>query len=285
MKHFVLFGILILSVILIANYDPIFASHGNSHEETQHNQGHKKTIYVNSELSDCVGISPQKCMQIRDSVESSWDHFYDKIHGFTYESGFAYHLEVLITDVENPPADASSKKYELVKILSKNPRSMHSGNMDNSMGQHGMKDNMMGNHHMSYKGMCAAGFASLDGMCVLDDRCGAGAYAGKVCVMDGVMKQYLRPLHQKHAGISSENIICAEGTELMFKHHDGSPACIKSKSIEKIKHRGWQTQMPDLACTLEYMPVCGIDGVSYGNMCAMNANHMAMKHNGACVEQ
>ena len=236
MKYYILFSVLILSVILIANHDPIFASHGNSHEEI-HDQVHKKTIYVDSELSDCVGVSPQKCMMVRDSAESNWEHFYDKIHGFVHESGYDYQLEVLITDVENPPADASSKKYELVQILSKNP-TIHSRDMSNSMGQHGIKNNMMGNHHMSYKGMCAAGFASLDGMCVLDVRCGAGAYAGKVCVMDGVMKQYLRPLHQKHAWISAENIICAEGTELMFKHHTGAPACIKSKSVEKLKHRG-----------------------------------------------
>ena len=67
------------------------------------------------------------------------------------------------------------------------------------------------NHHMSYHGMCAPGFTSLDTVCVLDDRCGSGAYPGKMCMMDGVMKPYLRPLQQKHAGISVDHIICAEG--------------------------------------------------------------------------
>jgi len=110
---------------------------------------------------------------------------------------------------------------------------------DDSIEQHGMmNENMMGNHHMSYKGMCVPGFASLNGMCVLDDRCGPGVYAGKVCMMDGMMKQYLRPLHQKYAGISIDNIICAEGKHLMFKHHDSSPACVNSHSVEKLKHRG-----------------------------------------------
>ena len=136
---------------------------------------------------------------------------------------------------------------------------------------------------MSYKGICAAGFTSLDGMCVLDDRCGAGAYAGRVCVMDGVMKQYLKPLHQKHAGISAENIICVEGTELMFKHHNGAPACIKTKSIEKLKHRGWQTEKPVIACTMEYNPVCGMDGMTCGNICGLNAQHMAMNYHGECI--
>lgn len=155
---------------------------------------------------------------------------------------------------------------------------------DEPMGQHGMKSDAMGHHHMSYKGMCAPGFAPLNEMCVLDDRCGPGAYAGKVCIMDGVVKQYLKPLHQKHAGLSVGNIICAEGKQVMFKHHNASPACMNSGSVEKLKHRGWQTTLPNLPCTLEHMPVCGIDGISYGNMCALHANHMAMKHDGQCME-
>lgn len=268
MKRFILFGVLILSVILVVNYDQSFASHGGHHDE-----GHKKTIFVGPELADCVGVGPQKCMMIRDSHETDWEYFYDDIKGFVHETGHNYHIEVLITDVENPPADASSKKYELVKILSKKPIfSMH----------HDMK----GNHHMSFKGMCAPGFASLEvnGICVLDDRCGPGIYPGKVCVMDGVMKPYLKPLHQKHAGISAESIICVEGKHLMFKHSDVTPACVNSDSVDKLKHRGWQTEIPHLPCTLEYMPVCGMDGVSYGNMCALNANHMAMKHEGECTE-
>lgn len=158
----------------------------------------------------------------------------------------------------------------------------HGGHHDESMGQHGMKENMIGNHHTSYKGMCGPGFVDLDGMCVLDDRCGPGAYPGKMCMMDGMIKQYLRPHHQKYAGITAENIICAEGKHLMFKHQDATPACMNSNSVEKLKHRGWQTEMPPIACTMEYNPVCGVDDVTYGNMCGLNAQHMAMNHHGEC---
>ena len=83
---------------------------------------------------------------------------------------------------------------------------------DEQMGQQGMMgqkmmDSMSGNHHMTYKGMCGPGFASLDGMCVLEDRCGPGAYPGKICMMDGMMKQYLRPLHQKQCHLRYKKIL------------------------------------------------------------------------------
>ena len=154
---------------------------------------------------------------------------------------------------------------------------------DNSMKHSKMNKNMMGQHHTPHNGVCAPGFESLGEICVLDDRCGPGAYAGKICMMEGKMKPYLKPLHQKHAGISVENIICAEGKHLMFKHYDATPACVNSSSIDKLKNRGWQTEKPPIACTMEYNPVCGVDGVTYGNTCGLSAEHMAMKHTGECV--
>ena len=154
---------------------------------------------------------------------------------------------------------------------------------NNSMKDSRINENMMGQHHTPHNGICAPGFTSLGEICVLDDRCGPGAYAGKICLMDGEMKPYLRPLHQKYAGISVENIICTEGKQLMFKHNDATPACVNSNSVEKLKHRGWKTEKPIIACTMEYNPICGVDGVTYGNMCGLNAEHMAMQHHGECI--
>ena len=80
-----------------------------------------KIMYIDSKLADCVGVGPQKCMLIRENSDSDWQMFYDKIEGFDYQEGTQYKLEVIITDVENPPADSSSLKYELKKVLVSSP--------------------------------------------------------------------------------------------------------------------------------------------------------------------
>ena len=68
-----------------------------------------KIFHVDSRLVDCVGVGPQKCMQIREGTDSSWKNFYDSIKGFDYTEGKSYKISVKVTDVKNPPADASSK--------------------------------------------------------------------------------------------------------------------------------------------------------------------------------
>ena len=78
------------------------------------------------------------------------------------------------------------------------------------------KHGVFGQHHLPFNGVCAPGFTALGDICVLNDRCGVGVYAGKVCIMDGKVQPYLRPLHQGYAGLSVDNIICAEGKNLVL---------------------------------------------------------------------
>ena len=219
-----------------------------------------KILYVDSMLVDCVGVGPQKCMKVREDPNSNWQNFYDSIKGFDYAEGKSYKISVKVTDVKNPPADASSKKYELIEIL----------------------DQRSYKKHTPYKGVCAPGFTSLGDLCVLNDRCGPGIYPGKVCVMDGVKQPYLRPHQQGNAGIAASDVICAENLNLIFKSHDGSPACVSDDSISKLQERGWQTVMPIFACTLEYNPMCGMDGMTYGNPCMLKSSHVTLKHSGEC---
>jgi len=39
------------------------------------------------------------------------------------------------------------------------------------------------------------------------------------------------------------------------------------------------------ACPQIYMPVCGVDGMTYGNSCEADCNNVAVAHQGACLDE
>ncbi|CAG9415463.1 MULTISPECIES: DUF4377 domain-containing protein [Providencia] len=78
-----------------------------------------KVFYIDSSLADCVGVAPMKCMKVKEKPTDEWQYFYSSIQGFNYEPGYHYVVEVQQFDIPNPPADASSIRYELVKIIEK----------------------------------------------------------------------------------------------------------------------------------------------------------------------
>ena len=52
------------------------------------------------------------------------------------------------------------------------------------------------------------------------------------CVLPAPLKQlvYIK---------DSSQVICKQGLELIFKSSNGSPACVKPKTAEKLIERGW----------------------------------------------
>ncbi|MCK5923641.1 MAG: DUF4377 domain-containing protein, partial [Methylococcales bacterium] len=78
----------------------------------------EQTLYVGPEQADCVGVGPQKCLLVKDNPEDEYTFFYSNIAGFEWEAGSEYELRVEIIQILNPPADASSLRYELVEIVS-----------------------------------------------------------------------------------------------------------------------------------------------------------------------
>ncbi|MEX6225027.1 DUF4377 domain-containing protein [Providencia hangzhouensis] len=58
-------------------------------------------------------------MKVKENPNDDWQLFYNSIQGF--ESRPRFHLlpQVKQFDVPNPPADAPSIRYELVKIIEK----------------------------------------------------------------------------------------------------------------------------------------------------------------------
>ncbi len=78
----------------------------------------ERRLYVGPNRVICTGVGPQLCLQVKDSPEGEYTLFYSMIEGFDYQPGFDYELLVSVTEVENPPADASSLEYTLVEVIS-----------------------------------------------------------------------------------------------------------------------------------------------------------------------
>ncbi len=109
-------------------YDEVRVGNENSsYDEVTTNKTNKTNsinMTVNSYTVGCVGEMEGTCLLVQEGDmigTENWEnfYFYDSIEGFTYEPGFVYGLIVKKTEVQNPPADGSSIRYELVKIVSK----------------------------------------------------------------------------------------------------------------------------------------------------------------------
>jgi hypothetical protein len=81
----------------------------------------EREVLVAHFVSDCVGVGAQQCLNVRESAEAEWTLWYDPIEGFEHEAGYEYRLMISETQVENPPADASSIRWTLIEVLEKTP--------------------------------------------------------------------------------------------------------------------------------------------------------------------
>jgi ecotin len=80
----------------------------------------EKKMIISAETRPCqAGVMLKDCMQVKSSKDQKeWYNFYDDIKGFDYKKAYEYEIVVNEEEVKNPPADASSVKYTLVKIIS-----------------------------------------------------------------------------------------------------------------------------------------------------------------------
>ena len=71
------------------------------------------------DLFDDKREHPIECMLVMSEDNPGvWESLgFDRIEGFTYERGHEYYLSVKRTILANPPADASDRKYSLIRIL------------------------------------------------------------------------------------------------------------------------------------------------------------------------
>lgn len=84
-----------------------------------------KRVFVKENTSPCTGVAPMNCLNVRFENDLDWTFFYSNIEGFTYEPGYQYELLVEETALpkEQVPADASSIRYKLKKLVCKVPSS------------------------------------------------------------------------------------------------------------------------------------------------------------------
>lgn len=84
-------------------------------------KSNERSVLIGPYTQPCTaGTFETECMQIKWTKDQpEWEYFYGQIEGFNFEKGYEYELIVREEKVENPPADASSVKYILVKEVSK----------------------------------------------------------------------------------------------------------------------------------------------------------------------
>jgi len=82
-------------------------------------ENNAETFVVASKQVDCTGVGKQKCYLVKEGDAKIWSYMYQSVEGFTYEPGCEYVLKVKKEKVANPPADASSIRYILEKVVSK----------------------------------------------------------------------------------------------------------------------------------------------------------------------
>ena len=64
--------------------------------------GIEKEILVAHFVSECVGVGPQQCLNVRESADDDWTLWYDPIDGFEHEAGYVetvFRLDVAREDL------------------------------------------------------------------------------------------------------------------------------------------------------------------------------------------
>ncbi|MEU8901215.1 DUF4377 domain-containing protein [Nocardia sp. NPDC048505] len=76
-------------------------------------------IEVAAQEVPCTGVAPMQCLQVRKDPQAEWELHYFGIDGFDYQPGYTYRLLIEERPWVDPPADAPSVTWRLVRVLDK----------------------------------------------------------------------------------------------------------------------------------------------------------------------
>ena len=96
---------------------------GASRAPVDTSESESRVIIVNvaGQRAPCTGVAPTLCLQVRTQPGAPWSLHYGDIEGFAWQSGTEYVIRVRETNVANPPADASSRRWVLIEVLETGP--------------------------------------------------------------------------------------------------------------------------------------------------------------------
>lgn len=83
------------------------------------------TYWIAPEQVPCQGVAPMQCLlanKVVDGQLSQWQLFYGEIEDFDFAPGVFYNLELALSEVANPAADAASIHYKLMQEIEQTPR-------------------------------------------------------------------------------------------------------------------------------------------------------------------
>lgn len=81
-----------------------------------------KRFVIASEIHMCQGEALQECFLVKQLGDENWNDYIEYIHGFTFEKGYEYVLDLSVEKIAQPKRDESNLRYHLVKIISKEKR-------------------------------------------------------------------------------------------------------------------------------------------------------------------
>jgi heat shock protein HslJ len=80
-------------------------------------QAQEIKIFIGPDKVSCTGVAPMQCLQYKYAENEPWKLLYGGIEGFEHQSGYLYTLLIREQSISNPPADGSSIKRTLIKVL------------------------------------------------------------------------------------------------------------------------------------------------------------------------